>query len=113
MKGNSTRTSVPPNVEPPQVLKAWHLHPLLDHSGDLRLFVAAAEVFARGQVLESIQTAVKLGRMTALSKADGGVRGIVAGDVHNDVSTIDGSGAIGHFSVPGQDANVSPTCCKG
>ena len=32
---------------------------------------------ARGQVPESIETAVKLGRMTALSKADGGVRGIV------------------------------------
>ena len=36
-----------------------HLHPLHDHSGDLRLFIAA-----HGQVLESILTAV-------LSKADG------------------------------------------
>ena len=38
-------------------------------------------MLARGQVPESIQTAVKLGRMIALSKADGGVGGIVAGDV--------------------------------
>ena len=65
----------------PSGMTVEHLHPLLDHSGDLRLFAAAAEMLARGQVPESIQTAVKLGRMTALSKADGGVRGIVAGDV--------------------------------
>ena len=65
----------------PSGMTVEYLHPLFDHSGDLRLFVAAAEVLARGQVPESIQTAVKLGRMIALSKTDGGVRGIVAGDV--------------------------------
>ena len=65
----------------PSGMTVEHLHPLLDHSGDLRLFAGAAEMFARGQVPESIQTAVKLGRMTALRKADCGVRGIVAGDV--------------------------------
>ena len=68
-------------VPGPSGMTVEHLHPLLDHSVDLRLFVAAAELLARGQVPESIQAAVKLGRMTALSKADGGVRGIVAGDV--------------------------------
>ena len=65
----------------PSGVTVEHLHPLLDHSGDLRLFVAAAEMLARGQVPESIQTAIKLDRMTALSKVDGGVRGIVAGNV--------------------------------
>ena len=65
----------------PSGMSVEHLHPLLDHSGDLRLFVAAAELLARGQVPQSIETAIKLGRMTALSKADGGVRGIVARDV--------------------------------
>ena len=58
-----------------------HLHPLLDHCGDLRMFFAVAELLARGQVPESIQAAVKLGRMTAFTKPEGGVRGIVAGDV--------------------------------
>ena len=84
----------------PSGMTVEHLHPLLDHSGDLRLFIAAGEVLARGQMLELIQTAVKLGRMTVLSKADGGVRGIVAGNVMIGVSTIDGSGAVGHISVP-------------
>ena len=46
----------------PSGMTVEHLHPLLDHSGDLQLFVAAAEVLARGQVPG----------MTALSKADGG-----------------------------------------
>ena len=53
----------------PSGMTVEHLHPLFDHSGDLRLFAAAAEMCARGQVPESIQTAVKLGRMIALSKA--------------------------------------------
>ena len=43
--------------------------------------------------------------MIALSKADGGVRGIVAGDVMwrlvaNDVSAIDGICVVGQISVP-------------
>ena len=40
-----------------------------------------AERLARGQVPQDIQAAIRMGRLTALRKADGGVRGIVAGDV--------------------------------
>ena len=47
----------------------------------LHRFFQVAEKLARGEVPQSVVKMVKLGRMTALSKLDGGVRGIVAGDV--------------------------------
>ena len=40
-----------------------------------------AEQFARAQVPQGVVDMVRLGRLTALSKPDGGVRGIIAGDV--------------------------------
>ena len=40
-----------------------------------------ASLFAVGQVLHNIMEAIRLGRLTALQKADGGVRGIVVGDI--------------------------------
>ena len=58
-----------------------HLHPLLDHTRDSQLFFQAAELLARAQVPPSIKEAIRLGRLTALRKLDGGVRGIVAGDI--------------------------------
>ena len=58
-----------------------HLRPLLDSPRDHRLLHTLAEGLAQGVVLEYIVDAVRLGRMAALSKPDGGVRGIVVGDV--------------------------------
>ena len=58
-----------------------HLRPLLDSPRDHRLLHTLAEGLAQGVVPESIVDAVRLGRMTALRKFDGGVRGIVVGDV--------------------------------
>ena len=58
-----------------------HLRPLLDDWASMEVFFKAGEVFARGLILESVVQIVKMERMTALSKSDGGVRGIVAGDV--------------------------------
>ena len=58
-----------------------HLRPLLDDWASMQVFFKAGEVFARGLIPESVVQIVKMGRMTALSKSDGGVRGIVAGDV--------------------------------
>ena len=57
-----------------------HLRPLLDDWSSMQL-VKAAEIFARAEIPESVVQIVKMGRLTALSKPDGGVRGIVAGDV--------------------------------
>ena len=58
-----------------------HLQPLLDHSKDAKQFFQVAELLSRAKVPASVRDAVKLGRLTALRKPDGGVRGIVAGDI--------------------------------
>ena len=58
-----------------------HLQPLLDHTKDARMFFQVSERLARAQVPPSVRDTVRLGRLTALQKPDGGVRGIVAGDV--------------------------------
>ena len=51
-----------------------HLRPLLDSARDSELLWELGQSVARGQVL-------RLGRITALRKPSGGIRGIVVGDV--------------------------------
>ena len=58
-----------------------HLRPLLDLVRDQQLFCKVAERLARADVPPSIVEAIRMGRMTALRKTNGGVRGIVVGDV--------------------------------
>ena len=59
-----------------------HLFPVLENEGDSELLCRVASLLSVGQVPEVILEAIRLGkRMTALSKLDGGVRGIVVGDV--------------------------------
>ena len=58
-----------------------HLRPLLDDWASMQVLFKAGEVFARGPTPESVVQIVKMERMTALSKPDGGVRRIVAGHV--------------------------------
>ena len=58
-----------------------HLRPLLDSNPNMHLLFVVGEMFSRGQIPHNIVQLVKLGRMTALRKKDGGVRGIVAGEV--------------------------------
>ena len=58
-----------------------HLRPLLDNDRTLHSFFCVAEQFARAQVQQGVVDMVRLGRLTALSKPEGGVRGIIAGDI--------------------------------
>ncbi len=60
---------------------AEHMKLLLDDEVLTDLFVEAATALARAEIPELIAAAVRLGRMTALRKDNGGVRGIVSGDV--------------------------------
>ena len=69
----------------PSGMTADHLKPLLEDTASTRLFGEIAAQFARGTMPEEVLQAVKLGRMTALTKPDGGVRGIVVGDVFRRV----------------------------
>ena len=55
--------------------------PLLDDAHSTHLFFRVGENLARAQVPEVAVAPVRSGRMTALSKDDGSVRGIVRGDV--------------------------------
>ena len=58
-----------------------HLRTILGSPPDTHLLFRAAELLARAQVPNTIVDIIRVGRLTALSKPDGGVRGIVAGDV--------------------------------
>ena len=69
----------------PSGMTAEHLKPLLADTVCTRLFGEVTGQFAGGLMPEEVLQAVKLGRMTALAKPDGGVRGIVAGDVFRRV----------------------------
>ena len=53
-----------------------HLRPLLDDVRGMRLFTEVGSRLAKVAI-----DLIRVGRLTALSKPDGGVRGIVAGDV--------------------------------
>ena len=68
-------------VAGPSGMTSDHLFPVLENEGDSNLLCRVASLLAVGQVPDSTLEAVRLGRMTALSKPDGGVRGIVVGDI--------------------------------
>ena len=65
----------------PSGMTTEHLKILLDDAAGSSLLGDVATLFGRGQLPEDILTAVRVGRMTALQKPDGGVRGVVVGDV--------------------------------
>ena len=58
-----------------------HLRPLLDDVRGMRLFTEVGSRLAKALVPQVAIDLIRVGRLTALSKPDGGVRGIVAGDV--------------------------------
>ena len=62
-------------------MTAEHLKPLLDNFRDTELFCQVGEHLAQGKIPRDVLEIVRMGRMTALEKANGGVRGIVAGDM--------------------------------
>ena len=64
----------------PSRMTADYLRPLLDSEVGTARFWRLAQDFARATVPDEIVDVVRLGRMTALCKPNGGVRGIVAGD---------------------------------
>ena len=62
----------------PSGMTCEHLRPLLDEGTAVHLLFKLGENLARAHVP---QVAVRSGRLTTLSQPDGGVRGIVSGDV--------------------------------
>ena len=68
-------------AEGPSGVTTEHLRPLLDDVRGMRLLSCLASNLAVADVPEVAVQMVRVGRLTALTKPDGGVRGIVAGDV--------------------------------
>ena len=58
-----------------------HLRPLLESDCDSQLFYEVAVEVSRGSAPDVFWDAFRIRRVTALTKPDGGVRGIVVGDV--------------------------------
>ena len=65
----------------PSGMTSDHLFPILESEADSDLLVQVGALLSIGNVPESILNAIRLGRITALCKPDGGVRGIVVGDI--------------------------------
>ena len=65
----------------PSGMTSDHLRVVLDDERCTDLLADAAEDLARAKIPDTIAQAVRLGRLTALQKDSGGLRGIVAGDV--------------------------------
>ena len=58
-----------------------HFRFLLNNAHTTNLFFGVGEKLSRGDVPQFVVQMVRKGRMTTLAKLDGGVRGIVVGDV--------------------------------
>ena len=65
----------------PSGVASDHLFPVLESEVVSDLLTQVASLLATGQVPGEILDAIRLGRLTALSKPDGGVREIVVGDI--------------------------------
>ena len=68
----------------PSGMTSEHLFPMLENDGDLQALTEFASMMAR-DVPPQAKEVLRLGRMSALQKPDGGVRGIVVGDTFRRV----------------------------
>ena len=59
----------------PSGMTTEHLRPLLDEWSSVQVLFKAGEVFGRAEIPDTVIQMVKMGRLTALSKLDGDVRG--------------------------------------
>ena len=65
----------------PSGMTADHLRLILESELDTHAFCRAAQEFARAQVPPDVVAVLRMGRITALQKPGGGVRGIVCGNI--------------------------------
>ena len=64
----------------PSGLTAEHLLPVLDNDAAVGALFQVADLLANGFIPPDAHAAIRLGRITALEKPSGGIRGIVVGD---------------------------------
>ena len=65
----------------PSGMTSDHLFPLLRNPHDSVLLCELTQEFARAEIPQAIVASLRMGRMTALKKRSGGIRGIVVGEI--------------------------------
>ena len=88
----------------PSGMTSDHLRPVLDTHQDARLLYKLGEQFSRAETLDPIVAAIRLGRMTALLKPNGGVTGIVVGDIVRRLTAQQMSDVVEAATAPYQYA---------
>ena len=100
----------------PSSMTAEHVRPLLESTRDCDRFWSMCQSLARGSIPDEIIATIRMGRMTALQKPSGGVRGIVVGDfVRRLVSRTIAqqlAPAIEHATAPFQYALTTRAGCE-
>ena len=71
--------------EPLQGMTSDHLFPILENERDSEMFGQVGALLATSTIPSEVLEGLRLGRMTALRKPDGGVRGITVGAHPPDV----------------------------
>ena len=93
-----------------------HLRPLLERPRDTHLLFRAGELLCQGQVAEEVVNIIRLGRLIALQKPTGGVRGIVAGEVQRRLVARTMAQQLGpaveNFRAPFQFALTTRSGCE-
>ena len=93
-----------------------HLRPLLERPRDTHLLFRAGELLCQGHVPLEVLNIILLGRLTALQKPTGRVRGIVAGEVLRRLvarTMAQQLGpAVGNFTAPFQFALTTRSGCE-
>ena len=114
--GANLRSAIRGTEGGPSGMTNEHLRPLLDSERDMHLFFRVGELLARGDILENVASVLRKGRLTALQKPGGGVRGIVAGDVIRRLVARTVAQQLGkaveHATVPFQYALSTRAGCE-
>ena len=91
----------------PSGMTSVHLRLVLDSVGDSHLLFLMGEPVARAEIPPDIATAIRSGRLTALQKPTGGVRGIVAGEMLRRIVARTVAQQISHRAISVRDVHQS------
>ena len=70
-------------------MTAEYVRPLLDSEQGCDKFGFLCQSFAEAHIPDEVLSAVRMGRITALQKLSGGIKGIVVGDLVEEVGVED------------------------
>ena len=94
----------------PSGMTSEHTRVLLDNPRDSHLFFLLGEQLSQAMAPEAAVQAVRLGRLTAFRKRDGGVRGIVDGDVVRQFVARTTAQQLGDAVMAATSFPVRPLC---